>query len=240
MVWWQAALQADTGGQQVSILVPFVVALISAVAIIGGHVINARREDRRWRREQDREDRRWQRERDREDQRWQRERDREDVRWQRDLHREAETRAEANKTHWRDKKFEMFAELFSAVDRWETLISIAVETAHADKLTSQEMRDDLSKIREECLVYDLQVSLLMIDLDARDILTSAIETIEAYSTDITEGKPGSKSPGEIMIAISRAIGWVITSIRLDLGIANDQDRLVLRDAGITDQKEGTQ
>jgi hypothetical protein len=46
---------------QVSVWVPLVVALLGVLGVIGGQVINAWREDRRWKREQQREELRWQR-----------------------------------------------------------------------------------------------------------------------------------------------------------------------------------
>ncbi len=46
---------------QVSVWVPLVVALLGVVGIVAGQLVNAWREDRRWKREQQREELRWQR-----------------------------------------------------------------------------------------------------------------------------------------------------------------------------------
>lgn len=62
---------------QVPVWVPVMVGLLGLAGVLGAQLIAGRREDRRWRREQEREELRWQREQDREELRWQRERQRE-------------------------------------------------------------------------------------------------------------------------------------------------------------------
>lgn len=47
---------------QVSVWVPIAVGVIGVLGVISGQLINAWREDRRWKREQEREELRWQRE----------------------------------------------------------------------------------------------------------------------------------------------------------------------------------
>jgi hypothetical protein len=52
---------------QVSIWVPIIVGVIGLIGVISGQLVNAWREDRRWRRDQDREEVRWKREREKEE-----------------------------------------------------------------------------------------------------------------------------------------------------------------------------
>ncbi|WP_156213034.1 hypothetical protein [Lentzea aerocolonigenes] len=85
------------GAGQVSIWVPLVVGVIGLAGVICGQLINAWREDRRWKREQEREDLRWQREQEKND----------------------TEREHRNMLDWRDRKIEIYSELLGAFKECE-------------------------------------------------------------------------------------------------------------------------
>ena len=81
---------------QVSIWVPVVVGVIGLIGVVVGQLINAWREDRRWKREQEREDLRWQRERE----------------------RESDGREHDLRKYWIDKKLEYYANSLQVTRQW--------------------------------------------------------------------------------------------------------------------------
>jgi len=76
---------------QVPVWVPIAAAALSIVGVLGGALVGAWREDRRWKREQGREDLRWQREKER------------------DL-----------QNHWREKRTDVYLEAIEVLQSWKT------------------------------------------------------------------------------------------------------------------------
>lgn len=87
------------------IWVPIVVGVIGLAGVIVGQLINTRRENIRWKREQEREELRWQHERD----------------------KDGAEREHRNMLDWRDRKIEVYSELLSAFKDCEYA---ATETQH--------------------------------------------------------------------------------------------------------------
>jgi hypothetical protein len=80
---------------QVSIWVPIVVGIIGLIGVVAGQMVNAWREDRRWRREQVRED----------------------LRWRREAEKEAANRAHRSQIDWRERRISAYAEYLEAIRR---------------------------------------------------------------------------------------------------------------------------
>lgn len=78
---------------QVSIWVPIVVGIIGLVGIVAGQLVNAWREDRRWRRE----------------------REREELRWKREAEAEAVKRAHDSLIDWRNRRISTYGEYLESI-----------------------------------------------------------------------------------------------------------------------------
>ncbi|GLY67288.1 hypothetical protein [Amycolatopsis taiwanensis] len=78
---------------QVSVWVPIIVGVIGLISVIAGQLINAWREDRRWKRDQEREE----------------------VRSRRQREADAAKRAHEILLHWADRKFALYSELLDCV-----------------------------------------------------------------------------------------------------------------------------
>jgi hypothetical protein len=78
---------------QVSIWVPIIVGIIGLVGIVAGQLVNAWREDRRWRREQERED----------------------LRWKREAEKQAATRTHDSLIDWRDRRISTYGEYLESI-----------------------------------------------------------------------------------------------------------------------------
>jgi hypothetical protein len=89
---------------QVSIWVPIIVGIIGLVGIVVGQLVNAWREDRRWRREQERED----------------------LRWKREAEKEAATRAHDSLIDWRSRRISTYGEYLESI---HVLITMATKAA---------------------------------------------------------------------------------------------------------------
>lgn len=122
-------------GGQVSIWVPIVVGVIGVLGIVAGQLINAWREDKRWRREQEQEDLRWQRERRREEVRL----------------------SQENALHWREMRVRIYGEAVALLGRTSrTLKQMRVEAS--DKKRA-ELYDEMWSHQErlEELIYQIQL-----------------------------------------------------------------------------------
>ncbi len=78
---------------QVSIWVPIIVGIIGLVGVVVGQLVNAWREDRRWRREQERED----------------------LRWKREAEKEAAKRVHDSLIDWRDRRINTYGEYLESI-----------------------------------------------------------------------------------------------------------------------------
>jgi hypothetical protein len=192
---------------QVSIWIPIIVGIIGLIGIVSGQLINAWREDRRWQREQDKEE----------------------LRWQRELHKEATARTEANKAHWRDKKFEVYTEILTFTKRWHDLILDGARYAFAQEALPEELRSKLDQANSiEHIDHQDQIDLLATERRAQLIMTEALGTYGKYTGEILRGRflenSGEIGSGAFFGDATEIINDVITAIRVDLGIAHDQDR----------------
>ncbi|MEU4444898.1 hypothetical protein AB0K14_03205 [Actinosynnema sp. NPDC050801] len=96
---------------QVPIWVPIVVGVIGLAGVIVGQLINARREDIRWKRE----------------------REREDLRWQREVEKDQKARDHDFDKYWLDRKTDVYAELLQASSAWQKGAALASHhTAQGD------------------------------------------------------------------------------------------------------------
>ncbi|WP_158852831.1 hypothetical protein [Saccharothrix deserti] len=79
---------------QVPIWVPIVVGIIGLAGVIAGQLINARREDIRWKREKERED----------------------LRWQREVEKDQKAQEHDFDKYWLDRKTDIYVNLLQASD----------------------------------------------------------------------------------------------------------------------------
>jgi hypothetical protein len=89
---------------QVSIWVPIIVGFIGLIGVIAGQLVNAWREDRRWRREQERED----------------------LRWKREAERELAKHSHDSMIDWRERRIKTYGEYLESLHE---LIDLATEAA---------------------------------------------------------------------------------------------------------------
>ena len=112
---------------QVSVWVPIVVALLGLAGVIGGQIINAWREDRRWQREQRREDIRWQRQK---------------------LTENAKLRLE-HASQWRETKIRIYGELIAALGEQKSLriliTNAVVAKMHKVEIGGPDLKDLLQQ-----------------------------------------------------------------------------------------------
>ncbi|WP_143139026.1 hypothetical protein [Lentzea waywayandensis] len=131
---------------------PVVVAVLGIVGIISGQLINAWREDRRWKRELEREDLRWRREREREQERNEIERAREELRQAHDA-----------RIEWRSQRFEVYRNFVTSVDELVYLLPpegdqdlpYDIMTCFKDPNFSSELSVRLSAVREAAVAIEL-------------------------------------------------------------------------------------
>ncbi|MGZ3141329.1 hypothetical protein ACVDFE_04855 [Lentzea chajnantorensis] len=206
---------------QVSVWIPIIVGVIGLVGVIAGQLINSRREDRRWRLEQEREE----------------------LRWKREIAKEADMRREANRAHWRDKKFETYSEILAFTKRWHDAILDGSTAILANEKLPSDLKERLEEAGLEHIDYQDQVDLLATDEQAQGILREALGTYSSFTHQILDGtlpeRDGQIGSGAFWGDATEIINDVITAIRLDLGIAHEKDRTFSPHVREVEQRKGT-
>lgn len=192
---------------QVSVWVPIIVGVLGLVGIVAAQFVNAWREDRRWKREQERED----------------------VRWQRELDKHSIERRTADLAHWRDKKFETYSALLKYMKTWSLFLFETVRDWH-DKESSlpEEVKATCHQYFEDSYDYRNEVELIATDRAALKTLIEAIEVYSDWMIPLSIGKSPIRSRethiDDLIDSNHEVIGIVIAAIRVDLGIAADDER----------------
>ncbi|WP_143267172.1 hypothetical protein [Amycolatopsis thailandensis] len=147
------------------------VALLGIIGVVAGQLVNAYREDRRWRREQAREDLRWTRER----QRWTEE-------------REVET-----ERYWRDQRVRIYTAFLAAIS------NVRIELRYVSDLLRD--GGDLDQVRRERLLEltatarDLYAPLGVVGpADVRDQATELIGVFAKHLDQVMDGHPVNTVP----------------------------------------------
>jgi hypothetical protein len=151
--------------------VPVVVAVLGIVGIISGQLVNAWREDRRWRRELEREDLRWQRERERDHERQEIERSREDLRHAQDA-----------RIEWRLQRFETYKQFLAAADACEPERAIGVRLLDLDGNERDGSRSDIeAQDRQSPHLEVLVQALVAVQFIGGDSVVRAAETLSSWA-----------------------------------------------------------
>lgn len=165
---------------QVSVWVPIVVGVIGVVGVIAGQLVNAWREDRRWRREQERED----------------------VRWAR------ENKRESVKLD-RDTKIVIFGQLLQALNRAHSLLDRLRDLSgeEASKNAASEYLENVNDIRlkaaEVQLICSTEMRLLFLQGMSNMWLLPAMMFGVKVNDPKTEEPAGTLTPKDAMERISR-------------------------------------
>lgn len=129
----------DAMGQsgQVSVWVPIAVGMIGLIGVIVGQLINARREDRRWKRDQQRED----------------------VRWKRQREIELLRLTQESRAHWRDIRLQTYGKLLQIVNR---IVQLSREAVYAPKteVEAQAVFDEYNQKKDEFLSAALEAVIM--------------------------------------------------------------------------------
>jgi hypothetical protein len=191
---------------QVSIWVPVVVGLIGLVGIVIGQLTNAWLENRRWKREKARED----------------------LRWQRDIQKDEAARASADRSHWRDKKFEIYNELLSFMKSWRDLNDDAAKQHRLLGSLTDVNKEACEKIILASREYRDKVELIATDREAKKVLFDAIKIYLLWSDLMSKDRAPISTFGatvdSFVDANSEVIDVLLAAIRVDLGIGDKDDR----------------
>jgi len=122
---------------QVSIWVPIVVGVIGLIGVIFGQLINAQREDRRWKRDQQRED----------------------VRWKRQREIELLRLTQESRSQWRDIRLQTYGKLLQAANR---IVQLSREAEYAPKteVEAQTLFDEYNRKKDEFLNAALEAVIM--------------------------------------------------------------------------------
>lgn len=180
---------------QVSVWVPIVVGVIGLVGVIAGQLVNAWREDRRWRREQERED----------------------VRWAR------ENKRESVKLD-RDTKILIFGQLLQALNRAHSLLDRLRDLSgeEANKNRTSEYLENVNDIRVKAAEVQLICSSEMHRFFSQGMSDMWLLPAMMYGINVNDpktGEPaGTLTPKEAMERISRFRGDFLRLARDELVI----------------------
>ncbi|MFJ5993161.1 hypothetical protein [Lentzea sp. NPDC092896] len=101
-----------------------IVGVLGIAGVIGGQLVNAWREDRRWRRENEREDLRWRRENEREQ--------------VKSVHQDV--------LHWREKRLNYYGEYMALLDEWQELLRGPLVDVLSGEVVSVEVGERTTEI----------------------------------------------------------------------------------------------
>ncbi|UMP05406.1 hypothetical protein [Amycolatopsis sp. EV170708-02-1] len=138
-------------GGQVPLWTPLVVALLGIIGVVAGQLVNAHREDRRWRREQVRDD----------------------VRWARERRRWAEERESETERYWRDQRLRIYTAFLAAISNLRVEMRYAGDTLQESAELDQPRRERLLDLA--ATARDLYAPLGVVGpADVRDQATELI------------------------------------------------------------------
>ncbi|RSN24276.1 hypothetical protein DMC63_06975 [Streptomyces sp. WAC 05977] len=158
-------------GGQVPLWTTLAVALLGVIGVVAGQLVNAHREDRRWRREQAREDLRWARER----QRWTEE-------------REFET-----ERYWRDQRLRIYTAFLAAISNLRAELRYVGDTLRAGAELDLARRERLLDL--VATARDLYAPLGVVGpAQVRDQATELIRVFAENLDYVMDGHPVDTAP----------------------------------------------
>ncbi|WP_215548371.1 hypothetical protein [Amycolatopsis sp. CA-230715] len=192
---------------QVSIWIPIIVGIIGLISVISGQLVNAWREDRRLRRDQEREE----------------------IRWNRELKKEFKKQKLEDSSHWRDKRFHLYTELLSFTREAFRITSVRLMELKTGEIRSGDsshlpvrdrLYDSLSKLEE----MQRDVTLLSATTSARNRINEILDGLSEYITRVVDIQRGVANVSAHHIGgVNQIIENLVLIIREDLRISHDDE-----------------
>ena len=191
------------GSGQVSIWVTVTVAVLGIVGVIAGQLVNAWREDRRWRRELQREDLRFDRETSRE-----------------------QKRTELEHTHqWRDERLAAYSEFLGAFDRYGQALQRVLFRLWTDQPVSDELEEEVAAARQGISEPMARVHLVASDATHHECFM-ALSHLTHLKVSIDQGaweEDGAIHPNGTHIRVVMATRAARRALRADLGLETEAE-----------------
>lgn len=195
----QSLCCGDMQTGQVSVWVPIVVGVIGLVGVVAGQLVNAWREDRRWKREQQREE----------------------IRWSREREKDTARLTHEDRIAWRDRRLTTYSDYLLAIDE---ILAIAVKwpiVVHVNEESGVEWERRWSERRAQARRLEQSVKLichqLVRELIERDIITAVRKQLRDYLKPRRDGFDPDKAPHPPAAAIFPHRDELIEAMRAELG-----------------------
>lgn len=214
------------GGASAPLWVTIMLGVLAVVGTVGGawggQIIAARRDDRRWEREQQREDLRWKRDREREHERLDVERDRDEVR-----------RTHDSRIEWRLQRFEVCSAFVTALDRCEPTYYDRV--AFQDDPLEISRRDELRQESWEHL-NELAPALVQVEFLATKHVAEEARRLQRLATTLSRVMyprrpyPSNTDPATVKGSFLKALAELenarkdfMSTVKVELGLEVTRD-----------------
>ncbi|MFI7617826.1 hypothetical protein ACIBP6_42050 [Nonomuraea terrae] len=172
---------------------PIVVAVLGIVGLVVGQLVNAWREDRRWRREE-----------------------REDLRWEREQAREKDKRDHEVRTHWEKERLDAYTHFAKVLGEWRELLHEMETLLRVDQEPASSLAARIRELNGEAAVITARIALVgssFMQARCNDVWSF----YESAYKQMLSGEPALSAEDRAKDLYGQAYYALLDNVRDDLG-----------------------